>query len=190
MRDEQPQPTPAARRAQTQRGHAGAHMCDMTYRREFRRSRGAQLYHEVSAVRFSLVAILLTVALVMTACASSSLSSRASAANEGLAAQDLPFRWTVQSTSDGEVLVMRMLPLPVAPSRANAQLTGEILEAIRRKEQGKGRTSADLKEVRQMPDGREVWILQSLLEGIAYVVSFGSASQGVTRVVGPYSYSQ
>ena len=87
-------------------------------------------------------------------------------------------------------MVMRMLPLPVAPTRADAQLTAQILEAIRRKEQGKGRAGAALEEVRQMPDGREVWILQSLLDGVAYVVSFGSSSQGVMRVVGPYSYSR
>src|SRR5262245_23097240 len=134
--------------------------------------------------------MLLTVALIMTACASSSLSSRASAANESLAAQGLPFRWTVQSTDGGEVMVMRMLPLPVGPTRADAHLTGEILEAIRRREQSKGRPYADLKEVRQMSDGREVWILQPMREGVAYVVSLGTSTQDVARVglLGPYSY--
>jgi hypothetical protein len=98
----------------------------------------------------------------------------------------------VQSTGDGETMVMHMLSLPVAPTRADAQLTGEILNAIRRKEQGKGRAQVELEEVRHMADGREVWVLQSLLEGIAYVVSFGSSTQGVApiRVVGPYSYSR
>jgi hypothetical protein len=136
--------------------------------------------------------MILAVALAMTACPSSSLSTTASAANEGLEAQGLPFRWTVQSTDDGEVMVMHMLPLPAAPTRADAHLTGEILGAIRRKEESKGRRSAELKEVRQMADGREVWILQSLRDGIAYVVTLGSPAQGVMKIglLGPYSYSQ
>jgi hypothetical protein len=143
-------------------------------------------------MRFALVPILLTVALAMAACPSSSLSSAASAANERLEAQGLPFRWSIQSSSDGEVMVMHMLPLPVAPTRADAHLAGEILGAIRSKEQSKGRSFAGLKEVRQMADGREVWILQSLRDGIAYVVSFGSSTPGVANigVLGPYTYSQ
>ena len=128
----------------------------------------------------------------MTACPSSSLSSAASEANDRLEAQGLPFRWIIQSTDDGEGMVMHMLPLPAAPTRAEAHLAGEILGAIRIKEQGKGRASAEVKEVRHMADGREVWILQSLRDGIAYVVSFGSSTQGVTKIglLGPYSYSQ
>ena len=141
-------------------------------------------------MRCALVPIVLTVALAITACASSSLSSAASTANVKLEAQGLPFRWAIQSTSDGEVMVMHLLPLPVAPTRADAHLAGEILSAIRRKEQSKGRASAELQEVRHMADGREVWILQSPLGGIAYVVSFRSSAQGVTRVLGPYVYSQ
>jgi len=87
---------------------------------------------------------------------------------------------------------MHMLPLPVAPSRADAQVTGEVLTAIRRREQSKGRAYAELKEVHQMPDGREVWVLQSLGSGIAYVVSLGSSTQGVTKIelLGPYTYAQ
>ena len=50
--------------------------------------------------------IFVAVALAMTACPSSGLSSAAAAANEKLEAQGLPFRWTVQSTDSGEVMVM------------------------------------------------------------------------------------
>jgi hypothetical protein len=142
-------------------------------------------------VRIALVPIVLTVAVAITACPSSNLSSAAGAANEKLEAQGVPFRWSVQSTDDGEVMVMHMLPLPVAPTRADAHLSGEILAAIRRREQSKGRPSTELREVRHMEDGREVWVLQSLRDGIAYVVSFGTATQAVTKigVLGPYSYA-
>jgi hypothetical protein len=139
----------------------------------------------------ALLPIVLAAALAMTACPSSGLSSAAADANDRLEAQGLPFRWTVQSTDDGEVMVMHMLPLPAGPTRADAQLSEEILVAIRRKEQSKGRPSAELKEVHQMADGREVWILQSLRDGIAYVVTLGNPTQGVTKIglLGPYSYS-
>jgi hypothetical protein len=143
-------------------------------------------------VRFSLVSILIAVALAIASCASSSLSSTASAANAKLQSQGLPFRWTVENSGDGEVMVMHLFPLPVAASRADAQVTGEILSAIRRREQSKGRANVELKEVRQMTDGREVWVLRSVREGIAYVVSLGSPNQGITKVgvLGPYSFAQ
>lgn len=143
-------------------------------------------------MRFALLPMVLAVALAMTACPTSNLSSTASAANDKLEAQGLPFRWSVQGTDDGEVMVMHMLPLPVAPTRADAHMSGEILEAIRRREQSKGRPAADLKEVRHMDDGREVWILQPLREGVAYVVTFGSSTQSVAKIglLGPYTYSQ
>ena len=144
-------------------------------------------------MRFALAPVLLIIVMAVAACASSSLYSTASASNDRLGAQGLPFRWSVETTSDGgEAMIMHMLPLPVGQTRADEHTTGEILGAILRKEQGKGRPSAQLKEVRQMPDGREVWILQSPYDGIAYVVTLGSANQGVARIglLGPYTYAQ
>jgi len=144
-------------------------------------------------MRFALVPILLAVAMTMTACPSSGLASAAAQSNAGLEAKGLPFRWSVQSTSDGgETMVMHMLPLPVASdTKADPQLKADILKGIQAKEQTKGRPTAKLKEVRQMQDGREVWVLQSLGAGLAYVVSFGS-QPGVTKigVLGPYTFSQ
>ena len=103
----------------------------------------------------------------------------------------MPFRWSVTDTPEGEGMVMRMLPLPAGESRADAHMTQEITGAIRQKEQGKGRTWTAVKEVRLMQDGREVWILQSLGAGVAYVVTLGNPSQGITKVglLGPYNYS-
>jgi NADH:ubiquinone oxidoreductase subunit E len=79
-----------------------------------------------------------------------------------------------------------MLPLPVAPTKADAKLAEEILGGIRKKEQSNGRTDALLQEVHQMQDGREVWVLQSLNEGIAYVVGLKTP----IRVQGPYNFAK
>ena len=138
----------------------------------------------------ALLPVLVVIALTISACPSSGLTSAAGAANEKLEAQGLPFRWSVESTSEGEAMVMHMLPLPVGATRADEHLQQEILTAIRTKEQSKGRYSTELKEVRPMDDGREVWILKSLGAGIAYVVAVGS-SPGVTnvRLKGPYNYA-
>jgi hypothetical protein len=139
-----------------------------------------------------LLPIFLATALMLSACPSSSLSSAASSANQKLEAQGLPFRWSVQDTGSGEGMVMHMLPLPVGQTRADAQTSQEILGAIRHKEQGKGRARAELQEVRQMQDGREVWVLQSLGAGIAYVVTLGNPTQGITKIglLGPYDYAK
>ena len=121
--------------------------------------------------------------LALSACSSTEVSSGHAAANAKLEAQGLPFRW---SAGEGGAPVMRLLPLPVAPTKADAKLADEILGGIRKKEQGNGRTDAMLQEVQQMQDGREVWVLQSLTGGIAYVVGLKTP----IRVQGPYNYAK
>jgi hypothetical protein len=121
--------------------------------------------------------------LAMSACSSTDVSSGHAAANAKLEAQGLPFRW---SAGEGGAAVMRLLPLPVGPTKADAKTAEEILGGIRKKEQGNGRTDAMLQEVQQMQDGREVWVLQSLTGGIAYVVGLKTP----IRVQGPYNYAK
>jgi hypothetical protein len=121
--------------------------------------------------------------LALSACSSTDVSSGHAAANAKLEAQGLPFRW---SASEGGAAVMRLLPLPVAPTKADAKLAEEILAGIRKKEQSNGRTDSLLQEVQQMQDGREVWVLQSLDGGIAYVVGLKTP----IRVQGPYNYAK
>ena len=128
------------------------------------------------------IALLLGAVLGLVACPSSGLSSTAGTMNQKYQADGLPFRMSVQDTGEGEALVMRMLPLPSGPTRANAQLAAEIFAAIRARENGKGRTTVELQEVRYMDDGREAWVLQSLGQGVAYVVRVGSSSPGITNV--------
>jgi hypothetical protein len=138
------------------------------------------------------IALLLGAVLGLAGCPTSSLSSTAGNMNQKYQAEGLPFRWSVQDTGDGEALVMRMLPLPGGPTRANAQLAEEILGAIRTRENSKGRVTVELQEVKYMDDGREAWVLQSLGQGVAYVVRVGSSSPGITNVelLGPYTYSK
>lgn len=121
--------------------------------------------------------------LALSACSSTEVSSGHAAANAKLEAQGLPFRW---SAGEGGAAVMRLMPLPVGPTKADAKLADEILAGIRKKEQSNGRTDAMLQEVHQMQDGREVWLLQSLSGGIAYVVGL----QTPIRVQGPYNYAK
>jgi len=121
--------------------------------------------------------------LALSACSSTDVSSGHAAANAKLEAQGLPFRW---SAGEGGAAVMRLLPLPVGPTKADAKTAEEILGGIRKKEQGNGRTDAMLQEVQQMQDGREVWVLQSLTGGIAYVVGLKTP----IRVQGPYNYAK
>ena len=143
-------------------------------------------------MRAVLLPLLVVLAMAVSGCPTSALSDTVSANNQKLEAEGLPFRWSIQGSGDSEAMVMRKLPLPVAPSRADAQTTQEILNAIRAKEQGKGRAGAELQEVQQMQDGREVWVLQSLGAGIAYVVTLGAPTQGITKIglLGPYNYTQ
>jgi hypothetical protein len=138
-----------------------------------------------------LLPLLPAVALLLSACPSSSLNSAASTANQKMESQGLPFRYSVQGSGSDERLVIRMLPLPAGETKADAHLAQEVMTAIRQREQGKGRASVELQEVRQMPDGREVWVLQSIGEGVAYVVSLGSSAGAVRNVglLGPYNYS-
>ena len=122
--------------------------------------------------------------LALAGCTSNEVSSGHASANSTLQNRGLPFRW--EKTPDGKATVMRLLPLPVGPTKADAKLAEEILAGIRKKEQAAGRTDAMMQEVHQMPDGREVWVLQSLGEGIAYVVGL----KNPIRVEGPYNFAK
>ena len=55
-----------------------------------------------------------------------------------------------------------------------------------------GRTTALLEEVRHLQDGREVWVLQSLGGGVAYIVSFSDPSNPKShiKIEGPTTYSK
>jgi hypothetical protein len=118
------------------------------------------------------------------------LTSFARAANKQNKAKGIPFRWETTNLPADTVMVLRMLPLPVGPSKADATLTSDTLASMSEKEQVENRGIAELEEVRLMQDGGEVWILKSNDGGIAYVVHFENSPQGGVdiRLSGPYKY--
>jgi hypothetical protein len=82
--------------------------------------------------------------------------------------------------------------LPAGKTRAVPELAQQVIVAIANEERKKGRPTALLEAVRYLQDGREVWVLQSLNTGIAYVVAFANPSQAGSdmRITGPTTYQK
>lgn len=117
----------------------------------------------------------------------SSISNTVAQSNKQLEAKGSPFRYVAQDSSS---MVQTLLPLPAGPTRASPELAQQILGAITQAEKKAGRGTL-LEEVRYLQEGREVWVLQSLNSGIAYVVSFASPQPGSNiRIAGPTIYSK
>jgi len=134
--------------------------------------------------------LLITFLGVLAGCEdTSSISNAVASANSKMEAQGSPFRYAAQ---DSEHMVLTLMPLPTGPTRAVPPLAKKTLEAITTAENRKGRSVANLQEVRYLQDGREVWVLQSLSSGIAYVVAFANPSQADSsiRVTGPTVYAK
>jgi hypothetical protein len=114
----------------------------------------------------------------------------AAQANQQLEAKGSPFRYRAQDTGNGEVLVMTLLPLPAGPTKANPTLAKQILGLLSKEEAKKGRYSAELEEVRYLQDGREVWVLHTIGDGIAYVIAMSNPSHvnSSIKISGPTKY--
>jgi hypothetical protein len=131
----------------------------------------------------ALLVLLLTV--LGTGCASSDLRQAARLANEEAAASGSPFRWEPREVRGDTVLRRIMLDLPAAGTSADAQLQQDILALITKAERTQGRPAPAVTEIRNLPKGREVWVLKSAApdEAIAYIVALRPASQGGTDIV-------
>ena len=131
---------------------------------------------------------LLSLACMLTACATP-MSGAVAEANKQMELKGSPFRYRAVDDSH---MTLTLLPLPVGPTRAVPPLAEQALESISNQESRKGRSVANLAEVRHLQDGREVWVLESLGDGIAYVVSFAAPAQPGTdiRITGPTVYSK
>jgi len=139
---------------------------------------------------------LITLGLLLLAggCASSTANHAAAMANRDAAAQGLPFRWEAKAYHGGNILVRTMIDLPGGPTRANDVLKADILALLQKAETSLGRPTVAVEEVRFLPDGREVWVLQIPTPGerIGYIISLRPVPTGGTDILlnGPHPFTK
>lgn len=135
------------------------------------------------------LSLIVAFALMLTGCVSSPITSAVQSANQRAEAEGSPFRWVALDDSS---MTQTLMPLPVGPTRAVPALSAKVLDAITQAEARQGRLAVKLEEVRYLQDGREVWVLHSLSKGVAYVVTFESASNpnSDVRIAGPTTYKK
>ena len=138
------------------------------------------------------VLYVLAMALLLATCVDTTLSDAAHSANQKLEAKGSPYRWTPKTVGDSGTLVLTLMPLPAGPSRANPALAQQVLGLLSKEEAKKGRYSAELQEVRYLNDGREVWVLHSIGDGVAYVVAMSNPAdpRSSVKLSGPTTYSR
>lgn len=132
---------------------------------------------------------ILALALLAACADTSSISSSVSSANKQMEAKGSPFRYVAR---DSTSMQLTLMPLPAGPSKAVPELAQQVMDSIGKEEAKAGRGSALLEEVRHLQDGREVWVLQSLSGGVAYVIAFANPVQAGTdiRITGPTTYAK
>jgi hypothetical protein len=135
-------------------------------------------------------AIVLGALMVLAGCATeSSISSAVRQANQKMELNGSPFRYVARdSTSMG----LTLMPLPEGPTKAVQPLADQVLQSIAAEEARNGRSTASLERVHHLQDGREVWVLHTLGQGIAYVVALENPSNPKSniRMTGPTVYSK
>ena len=124
----------------------------------------------------------LPILLSLAACASSSVASSVEYANQKAEAEGSPFRWKSKSVSGGTMLVRVLADLPSGASRADPLLKQDTLTQIAKLEAAAGRKDPQIEDVKLLKDGRELWLLKSEHDGIAYIVDFRSSPQGGTDI--------
>jgi hypothetical protein len=128
--------------------------------------------------------------IALAGCATeSSISSAVKSANQKMELNGSPFRYVARdSTSMG----LTLMPLPEGPTKAVPPLAEQVLQSIAQEEGRKGRSTASLERVHHLQDGREVWVLHTLGEGIAYVVAMENPANPKSniRITGPTTYSK
>ena len=134
------------------------------------------------------------IVLGLAACDNPTATNGVRIANSQAEASGSPFRWKTQSSSltGGAVMTRVMVDLPSGPSRADEELKRDVLALITKAETSEGRSDPQVEDVKPLQDGREVWILKSGQDGIAYVVSFKLAAPGGTNIKldGPTKYER
>ena len=115
--------------------------------------------------------------------------------NRAAEIQISPFRLKYRGDigGGGGVFTQVMIDLPIGPTRAEPALKQEIFKRIEDIENGGNHPPRKLLEIRLLPDGREVWILEKDGEwGIAYIVSLRKTTNGNEpfEVDGPHKFSR
>lgn len=89
-------------------------------------------------------------------------------------------------------MTLVMMDIPSGPSRADAVMKKGILALITKAEAADGRSDPQVEDIKPMRDGKEVWILKSDQDGIAYIVSFKPSPQGGSDIElsGPKKYQR
>jgi hypothetical protein len=135
-------------------------------------------------------AVSLPILFSLAVCQSSPLSSSVEYANKKAQAEGSPFRWKSKIVPGGAMLVRVLADLPSGPSRADPVLKQDTLALIAKSEEAAGRTDPQIEDIKLLKDGREVWLLKTAREGIAYIVDFRPSAQGGTDmgISKPQSY--
>jgi hypothetical protein len=143
---------------------------------EFQQVQGGKYAKWVSSLA------ILPILFGLTACLSSSLTSSVEYANRKAEADDSPFRWKAKTVPGGSILTRVLADLPSEPSRADPVLKQDTLALIAKMEAVAGRTDPQVEDVKLMKDRREVWLLRSGSDGIAYIVNFRQSAHGGTDI--------
>jgi hypothetical protein len=132
--------------------------------------------------------LIIGLAMALSGC-ETTMSNAVGEANKQMEAKGSPFRYVAR---DSESMVLTLMPLPTGPTKAIPELKQQVLDLIAREENKNGRATSMIEEVRLLQDGREVWVLQSLGGGVAYVVAFENPSQPKSdvRITGPTTYAK
>ncbi len=126
--------------------------------------------------------VILATLWTLSACFNASLTTAVEQANRKAEADGSPFRFRAKSIPGGTMLVKVLADLPSVPSRADAALRRDTLHLIAQMESAAGRPEPQLEDVKTLRDGREVWLLKTSGEGIAYLVDFKPSAQGGTDI--------
>jgi hypothetical protein len=106
------------------------------------------------------------------------LTTEVEYANRKAETDGSPFRWKAESLPGGSKLVKVLADLPSGPSRADPVLKHDTLDLISKMESAAGRAEPQVEDVKLLKNGKEVWLLKTGSNGIAYIVDFKQSAQG------------
>jgi hypothetical protein len=126
--------------------------------------------------------VILPVLFGLAACLSSSLTTEVEYANRKAETDGSPFRWKAEPFPGGSKLVKVLADLPSGPSRADPVLKHDTLDLISKMESAAGRPEPQVEDVKLLKNAKEVWLLKTGSNGIAYIVDFKQSAQGGTDI--------